>query len=195
MQQTLNTKTLPSTTTSSSSSCLELSTTTTTTTTTVVQQPTKPTNEITTTLDQSLIINNFKLKYPEYSNDFIKIIQIHTSLNTKKEKEFCSCDFKAFDFTWFLSLFPKGDEYSKKNECAIYLSVKCASKKGNKKMKVEHLISNIHLDESSIDIQENEFDNENVGYGGSNFKQKDYCPIVLKDKQIFHILVVIKKLD
>ncbi|KAL9645905.1 hypothetical protein ABK040_001014 [Willaertia magna] len=61
---------------------------------------------------------------------------------------------------------------------------------------MKHLISNIHLNDSSIDIQENEFDNENVGYGGSNFKQKDYCPIVvIKNKQIFHILVVIKKLD
>ncbi|KAL9657179.1 hypothetical protein ABK040_011401 [Willaertia magna] len=63
------------------------------------------------------IINNFKIKYPEY--DHVNIINIEAPLNVEKEECFSSDEFEVFGLKW--KICPKGNSKSKENKCSIFL--------------------------------------------------------------------------
>ncbi|KAL9649338.1 hypothetical protein ABK040_014640 [Willaertia magna] len=143
------------------------------------------------------IINNFKIKYPEY--DYVNIINIETPLNIKKEERFSSDEFEVFGLKWKICIFPKGNSKSKENKCAIYLWLNSLQYKNENEeekeissIKIKYLIDSINLNEN-INI---EYDFINmIGYGYCNFKQLNFIPIIKNDKQIFSVVIGMKKLD
>ncbi|KAL9653617.1 hypothetical protein ABK040_000534 [Willaertia magna] len=65
------------------------------------------------------IIENFKIKYPEY--DYVNIIKIETPLNIMKEEKFFSDTFEVFGLKWSVCIYPKGESKSNEEDCSIYL--------------------------------------------------------------------------
>ncbi|KAL9649336.1 hypothetical protein ABK040_014638 [Willaertia magna] len=143
------------------------------------------------------IINNFKIKYPEY--DYVNIINIETPLNVEKEEEFYSDVFEVFGLKWNINIYPKGDSRSNENECGIFLCLNSLQYKNENEeekeissIKIKYLIDSINLN-----------DNRNIekdftkieGWGNPGFKQFNFIPIIKNDKQIFSIVIGMKKLD
>ncbi|KAL9641487.1 hypothetical protein ABK040_013412 [Willaertia magna] len=155
-------------------------------------------NDLHEIVNEYQILRNLTIKYPEYSNEFVKTIQIIAPLNVKKGIRYKSGNFKVFDLQWYLNIYPKGDDESKENECAIYLhlhSTKISKKKHISSIKIKYLISNSNFNDTSILNTENEFNDTETGYGSGSFKQKDYFPTITNDKQIFDILITMQKLN
>ncbi|KAL9649334.1 hypothetical protein ABK040_014636 [Willaertia magna] len=143
------------------------------------------------------IINNFKIKYPEY--DYVNIINIITPLNVKQNERFFSDEFEVFGLKWKIQFNAKGDYRSKENECAIFLCLKSLQykieneeEKEISSIKIKYLIDSINLNDNRND--ESIF-TEITGYGSSHFKQSNFIPIIKNDKQIFSVVIGIKKLD
>ncbi|KAL9649333.1 hypothetical protein ABK040_014635 [Willaertia magna] len=143
------------------------------------------------------IINNFKIKYPDY--DYVNIINIETPLNVKKEEYFFSDEFEVFGLKWKIKIYPKGNSKSKEAECSIYLHLNSLQYKNENEeekeissIKIKCLIDNTNLN-----------DNRNYesiftkieGRGYSTFKQSNFIPIIKNDKQIFSVVIGMKKLD
>ncbi|KAL9657530.1 hypothetical protein ABK040_000958 [Willaertia magna] len=123
-------------------------------------------------LNELDIINKFKIIYPEYSNQFER-------------------NFTAFNLKWCLQFYPKGhNDFSKEGECAIYLYL---NSKQSKAIKIKYLISNINLEDTSIREYVQKFTNVANGYGNAGFKQTDYISFIENDKQIFNVLVAMKR--
>ncbi|KAL9653589.1 hypothetical protein ABK040_000508 [Willaertia magna] len=119
----------------------------------------------------------------EFKNEMINIITIKTPFHlAKKGDKYFSEEFEQFGLQWYLGFNPKGDLKSKEDECAIYLYLKdlqFKNKNLNKKIqniKINYLISNIYLDDTSFGKIEYNF-TKVMGYGSFTFKQKDYLPI------------------
>ncbi|KAL9657183.1 hypothetical protein ABK040_011405 [Willaertia magna] len=143
------------------------------------------------------IINNFKIKYPKY--DYVNIINMETPLNVEKCEEFYSDEFNVFGLKWKICIFPKGDNDSKENECAIILHLKSLQYKNENEeekeissIKIKYLIDSINLNDN--DNYKCDF-TEIIGYGSYNFKQFNFIPIIKNDKQIFSVVIGMKKLD
>ncbi|KAL9649329.1 hypothetical protein ABK040_014631 [Willaertia magna] len=143
------------------------------------------------------IINNFENKYPEYN--YVNIINIETPLNVKKKELFSSNEFEVFGLKWNIKIYPKGDYRSKENECGIFLCLNSLQYKNENEeekeissIKIKYLIDSINLNEN-INIEYNF--TKITGYGGYNFKQSNFIPIIKNDKQIFSVVIGMKKLD
>ncbi|KAL9658257.1 hypothetical protein ABK040_012516 [Willaertia magna] len=106
------------------------------------------------------------------------------------------CHFKA-NLQWYLTIYPKGNDQLKEGEGAIYLHLKetkTIEKKEISSITIRYLFSNINLEETSISHNENAFDgDDDYGYGFA-YTQKDYSPTIVNDRQIFKILIAMKKL-
>ncbi|KAL9657185.1 hypothetical protein ABK040_011407 [Willaertia magna] len=143
------------------------------------------------------IINNFENKYPDY--DYVNIINIVTPLNVKKGEEFYSDEFEVFGLKWRIRIYPKGDNDSKEDECAIILYLKSLQYKNENEEEKE--ISSIKMKCLIDSINLNDNDNykcdftEIIGYGSCGFKQSNFIPIIKNDKQIFSVVIGMKKLD
>ncbi|KAL9657188.1 hypothetical protein ABK040_011410 [Willaertia magna] len=142
------------------------------------------------------IINNFKIKYPEY--DYVNIINIETPLNVKNEY-FVSDDFEVFGLKWKIRIYPKGNSRSNENDCAIGLHLISLQYKNENEEEKE--ISSIEIKYSidSINLNDNINDERNFtkigGWGNPGFKQSNFIPIIKNDKQIFSVVIGMKKLD
>ncbi|KAL9657177.1 hypothetical protein ABK040_011399 [Willaertia magna] len=148
-------------------------------------------------LNNNQIINNFKYLHPEY--DYVNIINIEIPLNVKKEERFFSDIFEVFGLKWEICIFPKGTSKSNENECGIYLelnSLQCKNENEEEKeissIKIEYLIDSINLN-NNVDFERN-FTGIG-GWGSYNFKQCNFIPIIKNDKQIFSVVIGMKKLD
>ncbi|KAL9657201.1 hypothetical protein ABK040_011423 [Willaertia magna] len=122
------------------------------------------------------IINNFKNKYPKYN--YVNIINIETPLNVKKEELF------------------SGNEESNNDECAIILWLDSLQYENEEKeissVKIKYSIDSINLN----DNKNYEYNFTKIeGYGNVHFKQSNFIPIIKNDKQIFSIVIGMKKLE
>ncbi|KAL9649331.1 hypothetical protein ABK040_014633 [Willaertia magna] len=143
------------------------------------------------------IINNFKNKYPEY--DYVNIINIETPLNIKKWERFFSDEFKVFGLKWEIQFNPKGNSKSKENECGIFLHLISLQYKNENEeekeissIKIKYLIDSINLnDNGNFEYNFTEI----IGHGSWAFKQLNFIPIIKNDKQIFSIVIGMKKLE
>ncbi|KAL9650355.1 hypothetical protein ABK040_016422, partial [Willaertia magna] len=141
------------------------------------------------------IINNFKKKYPKY--DYVNIINIKTPLNVKKGEYCFSNVFEVFGLNWKISIFPKGSRKSKENECTILLYLNSLQYQNEEEkeifsIKIDFLIDSINLN----DNRKNEYNFIKVmGKGNASFKQSNFIPIIKNDKQIFSVVIGMKKLD
>ncbi|KAL9657195.1 hypothetical protein ABK040_011417 [Willaertia magna] len=143
------------------------------------------------------IINNFKIKYPEYN--YVNIINIETPLNIKKEERFSSNEFEVFGLKWKICIYPKGNSNSKENKCAIYLHLKSLQYKNENEeekeissIKIKYSINNINLNNN----KNYEFNFTKIeGRGNYGFKQSNFIPIIKNDKQIFSVVIGMKKLE
>ncbi|KAL9657176.1 hypothetical protein ABK040_011398 [Willaertia magna] len=148
-------------------------------------------------LNNNPIINNFKIKYPEY--DYVNIINIETPLNVEKYEEFYSNEFEVFGLKWKIEIDPKGDDDSKENECAIYLRLNSLQYKNENEEEKEISSIKIKYSIDSINLNDNRNFEYNftkiTGYGNYGFKQSNFIPIIKNDKQIFSVVIGMKKLD
>ncbi|KAL9649326.1 hypothetical protein ABK040_014628 [Willaertia magna] len=148
-------------------------------------------------LNYQQIINNFKIKYPEY--DYVNIINIEIPLNVEKYERFFSDEFEVFGLKWKIEIYPKGSSKSKENECGIFLHLNSLQYKNENEEEKE--ISSIKMKCLIDSINLNDNDNYEVnftkigGYGYSTFKQSNFIPIIKNDKQIFSVVIGMKKLD
>ncbi|KAL9646355.1 hypothetical protein ABK040_014507 [Willaertia magna] len=143
------------------------------------------------------ILNNFKIKYPKY--DYVNIINIETPLNVEKYEEFYSDEFEVFGLKWKICIYPKGDDDSEENECGIYLELNSLQYKNENEEEKEISSIKIKCSIDSINLNDNfnyEYNFTKInGYGNWTFKQSNFIPIIKNDKQIFSIVIGIKKLD
>ncbi|KAL9657193.1 hypothetical protein ABK040_011415 [Willaertia magna] len=141
------------------------------------------------------IIKNFKIKYPKY--DYVNIINMETPLNVEKEEEFYSNEFEVFGLKWKMCIFPKGDDDSEENECGIYLHLNSLQYENEEEkeissIKIKYLIDSINLNDNG----NGEYNFTKLeGYGSYSFKQSNFIPIIKNDKQIFSVVIGMKKLD
>ncbi|KAL9644702.1 hypothetical protein ABK040_012356 [Willaertia magna] len=145
------------------------------------------------------VIDKFKLKYRKYK--FVKIINIITPLNVEKNdeeyQEFNSDIFKAFGLKWKLSFYPKGNDDSNEDECAIFLSLENLEYNRGEETKeissveIDCIICSVNL---SDELEFNHNFNDTEGQGGVAFMEKEFTPIIKDDKQIFSVVVGMKKL-
>ncbi|KAL9657184.1 hypothetical protein ABK040_011406 [Willaertia magna] len=143
------------------------------------------------------IINNFKIKYPEYN--YVNIINIETPLNVKICEEFYSDEFEVFGLKWRICICPKGTSKSNENECAIYLRLNSLQYKNENEeekeissIKIKYLIDSINLNNN----RNFEYNFTKIeGWGNPGFKQFNFIPIIKNDKQIFSVVIGMKKLD
>ncbi|KAL9649332.1 hypothetical protein ABK040_014634 [Willaertia magna] len=143
------------------------------------------------------IINKFKIKYPEY--DYVNIINIETPLNVKKYYEFFSDEFEVFGLKWKILFYPKGNSKSNEDECGIYLRLKSLQYKIENEEEKEISSIKIKYSIDSINLNDNRNGERNFteiyGYGNYDFKQSNFIPIIKNDKQIFSVVIGMKKLD
>ncbi|KAL9657180.1 hypothetical protein ABK040_011402 [Willaertia magna] len=98
-----------------------------------------------------------------------------------------------------MQIFPKGESRSNEDECAIFLCLTSLQYKNENEeekeissIKIKYLIDSINLnDNRNIEYNFTEI----TGYGYCNFKQSNFIPIIKNDKQIFSVVIGIKKLD
>ncbi|KAL9646010.1 hypothetical protein ABK040_000450 [Willaertia magna] len=154
-------------------------------------------NNLESQLEQQILINA-KNKLSKWKNDFMKIITIETSSNIYKYNYFHSEIFEAFGLQWKIEFYPKGEEKSKSDECAIYIYLNdkqiCKEQREISSIKTKFFISNCNVDENSMKLFDYEF-TKLEGYGEVNFKQIDFIPFIENDKQFYKILIGMKKVD
>ncbi|KAL9657198.1 hypothetical protein ABK040_011420 [Willaertia magna] len=136
---------------------------------------------------------NLKILFNLIKNyyNYVNIINIETPLNVKKLERFSSDEFEVFGLKWKINIYPNGNYFSKENECAIFLWLNS----------LQNEISSIKIKFSIDSITLNDNNNYECnftklqGRGNPDFKQSNFIPIIKNDKQIFSIVIGMKKLD